>query len=394
MYWLSIFSIIGFLGLIGLIFWLSTTEVFIVELGSGTWWFALLLLALVVILSFTVLFHPYRYSFYAKLFNLALLMALISVVTYLGIEYQPFENIVVSERIGALFDFGGSAVDFSNLPPAKTEFIAPLPPVLDQGRCGSCWAYSAALSLSASLASPGPDPELACVEGTDVKDWRVSPQALLDLDTVGKCGGSFTKQGLVLARLYDLPDAKCVPGYSSAWRGSESSCKIACNSPSSNYCLLSQRNAAQHGFCADGSRAKRSNTLRSRSLTRVARSESSIRKAIQNYGPVVAWITFYDDGNTPLWCLTNRSIFGNKTRVDSKWVAMPQDDPNYKIQFDKPGHVMVIYGWGTRDDGVRFWLVRNSWGKNWGEYGSQEGSVKIQRGVNAWGIENEVYLLI
>ena len=58
MYWLSIFSIIGFLGLIGLVFWFSTTEVFIVELGSGTWWFALLLLALVCILSFTVFVPP------------------------------------------------------------------------------------------------------------------------------------------------------------------------------------------------------------------------------------------------------------------------------------------------------------------------------------------------
>ena len=158
MYWLSIFSIIGFLGLIGLVFWFSTTEVFIVELGSGTWWFALLLLALVCILSFTVLFHPYRYSFYAKLFNLFLLMVLISFVTYLGIEYQPFENIQVSERIGALFDFGGNIVDFSNLPPANTEFRASLPTVLDQGQCGSCWAYAAALSMSSSLSSPGRSP--------------------------------------------------------------------------------------------------------------------------------------------------------------------------------------------------------------------------------------------
>ena len=393
MYWLSVFSIIGYLGLIALVFWFSTTEVFIVELGSGTWWFALFLLALVVILSFTVLFHPYQYSFYAKLFNLVLLMVLISVVTYLGIEYQPFENIQVSNRIGGLFGLEGTPVDFSNLPAANTEFVSSLPPVLDQGNCGSCWAYAAALSMSASLSSPGPEPELACVEGVDVKDWRVSPQALLDLDTLGKCAGSKTKQGLLLAGVYDLPDSTCVPGYSSAWKGYESSCKVACNSPSSKNCLLSQRSAAQHNFCADGSRAKRSNTLRSRTLTRVVQSEASIRKAIQNYGPVIAWISFYDDG-VPLWCLTNTSVFGNKKRVDSKWIAMPQDDAKYKIQYNISGHVMVIYGWGTRDDGVRFWLVRNSWGKNWGEYGKQEGSVKIQRGVNAWGIESEVYLLI
>ena len=392
MYWLSIFSMIGYLALVGLIFWFATSEVFIVELGSGIWWFALLMLILVCVLSFTIIFHPYEYGFYAKLFNLLLHMALIVVVTYLGLEYQPFENIVVGEKIGALFGFG-PGLDFESLPPAKNAFIYDIPGVLDQGRCGSCWAYAAALSLSATLPSPGPEQELACVEGTNVAEWRVSPQALIDLDSYGKCAGSKSEAGLEIASRFALPDAKCVPGYSSTYNPDRGGgCKTSCNSPDTEYCLLNQRVPAQHKFCSDGSPALKSDALVGRQVTRIAQNEASIRRVIQAYGPVVAWVS-YGDSN-PLWTLTNGSLFGNKTRVGENYVCMPKDDPNYRIEYGFSGHLMTIYGWGTRDDGVRYWLVRNSWGKNWGEYGSQQGSLKIQRGVNAWGIESGCYVLI
>lgn len=37
------------------------------------------------------------------------------------------------------------------------------------------------------------------------------------------------------------------------------------------------------------------------------------------------------------------------------------------------GHAVKIIGWGkeTKDDGVEteFWIVQNSWGKDWGEDG-------------------------
>jgi len=44
-------------------------------------------------------------------------------------------------------------------------------------------------------------------------------------------------------------------------------------------------------------------------------------------------------------------------------------------------HAVVVVGYGTQD-GVDYWLVKNSWGRGWGD----EGYIKIQRGVGMCGI--------
>jgi cathepsin B len=51
------------------------------------------------------------------------------------------------------------------------------------------------------------------------------------------------------------------------------------------------------------------------------------------------------------------------------------------------GHAIKIIGWGETDDGVKYWLVANSWNETWGE----KGFFRILRGVNECGIEDNVY---
>ncbi|UKK01312.2 cysteine proteinase [Theileria orientalis] len=64
--------------------------------------------------------------------------------------------------------------------------------------------------------------------------------------------------------------------------------------------------------------------------------------------------------------------------------------PNNQVLsgFEYTTHAVAIIGWGE-SDGFKYWVVRNSWGKNWGD----KGFFKLARGRNAFGIESEAVVL-
>ncbi|KAJ4955898.1 hypothetical protein NE237_012681 [Protea cynaroides] len=44
-----------------------------------------------------------------------------------------------------------------------------------------------------------------------------------------------------------------------------------------------------------------------------------------------------------------------------------------------PTHAVTLIGYGVNEEGIKYWLVKNSWGTDWGE----DGYMKIQRDVDA-----------
>ena len=58
-----------------------------------------------------------------------------------------------------------------------------------------------------------------------------------------------------------------------------------------------------------------------------------------------------------------------------------------KPEWQKVDHSVVVVGWGIENingKDVKYWLLQNSWGENWGE----EGYMKFLRGTDHLSIES------
>jgi cathepsin B len=96
-------------------------------------------------------------------------------------------------------------------------------------------------------------------------------------------------------------------------------------------------------------------------------SEYEIRKEIYRWGPVTTGMMVYQDFID--W--------------DSESGIYKYDGQSEKIG----GHAIVLMGWGE-ENGIKYWIARNSWGVEWG----QNGYFKIVRGENHCEIEENVFV--
>lgn len=48
-------------------------------------------------------------------------------------------------------------------------------------------------------------------------------------------------------------------------------------------------------------------------------------------------------------------------------------------------HVVLVVGYGVTTDNIKYWIIKNSWGKTWGEYGYILNKNDIC-GITTWAI--------
>jgi C1A family cysteine protease len=205
-------------------------------------------------------------------------------------------------------------------------------PVMNQGNCGSCVAFATIATLEAQTS--------IAAKAAWLKP-QFSPQALFSCGG-GRCDmGWYVSSGASYVKKNGVIDNSCAP-YTMGSDGQDVSCKQFCNNQSERVFKVADTYTV--GGLFGGSAAK-------------------VKEALKK-GPLITSMTVYED------FLTYSS--GIYKSVSSKSVG---------------GHAVSIVGYSDEE---RYWLVRNSWGEDWGDHGFVKVSWDDKSGVGSTGIGFEV----
>ncbi|XP_060520829.1 uncharacterized protein LOC132698652 [Cylas formicarius] len=236
--------------------------------------------------------------------------------------------------------------------PECVEFIGQ---IRDQSACGACWAFAAAEAMSDRL----------CIHSNGTVRKYISAEDLSSCcDYCGDgCNGGipynawayWEDSGIVSGGLYQsnqgCKDFSLAPCEHHSGTDSKVSCEdlTGYNTPE---CVRS---------CYDTSIDYESDLTYGQEPIFLW-DEKQIQLEIYKNGPVEAGFTVFED------FLSYKS--GIYQPTTEKMVG---------------GHAVKIIGWGE-EDGVKYWLIVNSWNSDWGT----DGYVKFIRGEDSCGIESEV----
>lgn len=227
--------------------------------------------------------------------------------------------------------------------------------ILDQGGCGSCWAFGAVSAMSDRL----------CIHSEGKIKVNVSPENLLSCcySCGFGCNGGFPdnawrfwqKKGIVTGGKYGTDDG-CQPYVIEPCEhhvnGTRKPCSEGGTTPKC------------HRFCENKHYAKSYSEDKTYGLEPhdVMHEQAHIMKELMTNGPAETAFSVYED------------FVNYKTGV-------------YKHVHGKMlgGHAVRLLGWGE-ENGTPYWLLANSWNSDWGD----NGTFKILRGENHCGIESSV----
>ena len=248
----------------------------------------------------------------------------------------------------------------------------------NQGECGSCWAWSVALAgeMSRCLRTKQVRHQKNDLTGESAvqADWP-SVQYILNcvypssfacrgayLNSVLNYLGSSSGPGMVSAKCLPYGATSCKSLRHIYGTSCDGSLETARMPRCSNYCYDGGQEDPQHYI--SGGRLLYRTSGRGRHFSASATAEA-MKDYLDRYGPIVVGIEVYESFMT-----YSGGMYTPSTR-----------------EMILGGHAVVVVGYGTDSRGVPYWKVQNSWSERWGE----DGFFRIQRGVNAMGIESSAY---
>ena len=222
--------------------------------------------------------------------------------------------------------------------------------------CGSCWAHGAMSALADRI-------KIANGPNANTPDVNLAIQFILNCgaEVAGSChGGSATGAYQFVKDSGFVPFDTCLTYEACSAESSEGSCSAGDTSryecTPRNTCRTCSTFSDMGGFCSEVDEFPNATIGEYGEVA----GEKAIMAEVYARGPVAAGI----DANP----------------LDQYVGGVITDTPAYEIN-----HIVSIVGWGETKKGVKYWVVRNSWGEYWGEMGY----FRIARGVKALGIEDE-----
>jgi C1A family cysteine protease len=190
-------------------------------------------------------------------------------------------------------------------------------PIKNQGDCGSCWAF----------ASTGALESYTLIHGTYDSTLNLSEQILVSCSGVGSCNGGALDGAASFIQFTGLPTEKDDP-----YTATDSNCSIATSGWANSTDKISIWEWINAGSIA---------------------TDSLIKNAVYTYGPLVVAMNVYSD------------FYAYKSGVYT-----------YTSGSYQGGHAVLVVGYAddASSPGGGYFIVKNSWGTDWGEpFGTDPG---------------------
>jgi len=222
--------------------------------------------------------------------------------------------------------------------------------------CGSCWAHGALSALA---------DRIKIARGAQGEDIHLSVQMVLNCasETAGSCHGGSSSGVYQFIQDYGyIPYETCQPYLACSADSTVGFCpSIDTQCTPENICRTCGATLARFNFHCDGITHFPNATVAEYGHYKNA-DVDTIKAEVFARGPVAAAV----NGEA-----LHEDYFGGIYRNTTA--------------SHETTHIVSIVGWGV-EDGVSYWIVRNSWGQYWGEFGF----CRIEAGKNIVGVESRI----